>query len=154
MRHKPMMTNDAAMTPADLLLAMKRQPGVENRHHVLKRVVDFVPVYLKSNERIDAFAFLGYIAVLVHALMERELRTAMRDARIADLPLYPEGRACKGPTAARVIEIFEPLCAYELVENDEVLRRYAPTLSELHRKILALLEVPTTAYQAAPTTPR
>ena len=148
------MTNDVAMTQAELLLAMKRQPGVENRHHVLKGVVDFVPVYLKSNERIDAFAFLGYIAVLVHALMERELRTAMRDAGIADLPLYPEGRACKGPTAARVIEIFEPLCAHELVENDRVLRRYDPALSKLHREILDLLEVPATAYQAAQTTPR
>ena len=150
----PVMTNDAAMSHAELLLAMKRQPGVENRHHVLKGVVDFVPVYLKSNERIDAFAFLGYIAVLVHALMERELRTAMRDAGIADLPLYPEGRACKGPTAARVIEIFEPLCAHELVENDRVLRRYDPALSKLHREILDLLEVPATAYQAAQTTPR
>ena len=109
---------------------------------------------LKSNERIDAFAFLGYIAVLVHALIERELRRAMRDADLAQLPLYPEDRACKGPTAARVIEIFEPLCAHELVENDRVLRRYDPTLSKLHRQILDLLEVPATAYQAAQTTPR
>ncbi len=53
------MTNDKEMTQAELLAAMKRQLGVENRHHVFKGVVDFVPVYLKSNERIDAFAFLG-----------------------------------------------------------------------------------------------
>lgn len=149
----PMATNDTEMTHAELLAAMKRQPGVENRHHVLKGVVDFVPVYLKNNERIDAFAFLGYISVLVHALIERELRSAMRDADLADLPLYPEGRACKGPTAARVIEIFEPLCAHELVDNGEVLKRYDPELSKLHRQILDLLTVPATAYQAAQTTP-
>ncbi len=149
----PMATNDTEMTHAELLAAMKRQPGVENRHHVLKGVVDFVPVYLKNNERIDAFAFLGYIAVLIHALIERELRSAMRDAGLADLPLYPEGRACKGPTAARVIEIFEPLCAHELVDNGEVLKRYDPRLSNLHRQILDLLKVPATAYQAAQTTP-
>ncbi|MHB8187180.1 MAG: IS1634 family transposase [Dermatophilaceae bacterium] len=149
----PLVTNDTQMTEADLLAVYKRQPGVENRHHVLKGVVDFVPVYLKSNERIDAFAFLGYVAVLVHALIERELRSAMRDDGLAELPLYPEGRACKGPTAARVIEIFEPLCAHELVDNGEVLKRYDPELSKLHRQILDLLKVPAAAYQAARTTP-
>ncbi|MDA8354917.1 MAG: IS1634 family transposase [Actinomycetota bacterium] len=149
----PMMTNDTVMTHAELLAAMKRQPGVENRHHVLKGVIDFVPVYLKSNQRIDAFAFLGYVAVLVHALIERELRSAMRDAGVAELALYPEGRACKGPTAARVIEIFEPLCAHELTENGKVLKRYDPELSKLHHQILDLLDVPGTAYQATRTTP-
>ena len=146
----PLVTNDTQMSEADLLDAYKRQPGVENRHHVLKGVVDFAPVYLKSNERIDAFAFLGYVAVLVHALIERELRRAMRDADLAELPLYPEDRACKGPTAARVIEIFEPLCAHVLVENGRVLKCYDPSLSNLHRQVLDLLKVPATAYQAAP----
>jgi hypothetical protein len=117
------------MTEADLICVYKRQHGVENRRHVLKGVIDLVPVYLKSNERIDAFAFLGYVAVLVHALIERELRRAMRDAEFVELPLYPEDRACKGPTAARVIEIFEPLCTRELVENGQILKRYDPSLS-------------------------
>jgi hypothetical protein len=139
------------MTEADLLCVYKRQPGVENRHHVLKGVVDLVPVYLKSNERIDAFAFLGYVAVLVHALIERELRRAMRDAELVELPLYPEDRACKGPTAARVIEIFEPLCAHELVESGQIIKHYDPSLSKLHRQILDLLKVPVTTYQAART---
>ena len=145
----PLVTNDTQMTEADLLGVYKRQPGVENRHHVLKGVVDFVPVYLKSNERIDAFALLGYAAVLVHALIERELRRAMRDADLAALALYREDRACKGPTATRVIEIFEPLCAHELAENGQILKHYDPNLSKLHRQILHLLKVPATAYQAA-----
>lgn len=145
----PMVTNDKEMTHAELLLAMKRQPGVENRHHVLKGVVDFVPVYLKSNERIDAFAFLGYLAVLVHALIERELRRAMGAAGIVQLPLYPEDRACSAPTAARVIEIFEPLSAHELSENGTVLKHYDPGLSKLHRQVLDLLKVRVTAYRAA-----
>jgi len=84
----PMMTNDTEMTQAELLAAMKRPLGVENRHHVLKGVVDFVPVYLKNNERVDVSAFLGYIAVLVHALIEREPRSAMRDAGLAEPALY------------------------------------------------------------------
>ena len=149
----PTMTNDRNLTEAELLAAMKRQPGVEGRHHVFKHVVDFLPVYLKSNERIDAFAFLGYVAVLVHALIERELRNAMRDARIATLPLYPESRDCKAPTAARVIEIFEPLYAHELRVAGEVVASYDPTLSKLHRQVLDLLNVPATAYQAEQKSP-
>ncbi len=147
----PMMTNDKTMSEADLFFAMKRQPGVENRHHVLKGVIDFVPIYLKSNERIDAFAFLAYVVVLLHALIERELRRAMRDQQIKELPLYPEGRACKAPTAARVIEILEPLSVCELVAGEEVLKRYDPTLSSLHHQILDLLSIPETAYGANQT---
>ena len=144
----PTMTNDTNLTEAELFGAMKRQPGVEGRHHVFKSVVDFVPVYLKSNERIDAFAFLGYVAVLIHALIERELRSAMRHATIAALPLYPESRNCTAPTAARVIEIFEPLYAHELRVAGEMVTSFHPTLSKLHRQVLDLLNVPATAYQA------
>jgi len=78
---------------------------------------------LKSNRRIDAFAFLGYLAVLIHALIERDLRKAMRDHGVDELPLYPEGRACTAPTAARVIEVLEPLSACELLAAGEVLKR-------------------------------
>jgi transposase len=148
----PLVTNDKNMSEAELFAAYKRQPGVENRHHVLKGVVDFVPFYLKSNERIDAFAFLAYIAVLIHALIERELRRAMRGAGIASLPLYPEDRACKMPTAARVIEIFEPLCAHQLLAGDEVVKSYEPALSSLHRQVLALLGISPGAYQPGRTT--
>ena len=150
----PMVTNDKVMGEGELLAAMKRQPGVENRHHVLKGVVDFVPVYLKSNERIDAFAFLGYIAVLVHALIERELRTAMASAGIAELPLYPEERMCKAPTAARVIEIFEPLCLHALVDSSTVVKTFDPHLTQLQLQLLALLDVPAGAYVSAGTAPR
>ena len=148
----PMVTNDKEMTEVELLYAMKRQPGVENRHHVFKGVVDFVPVYLKSNERIDAFAFLGYVALLLHALIERDLRKAMRDQKVTELPLYPEGRACTAPTAARVIEVLEPLSAHELTAGDEVLKRYDPSLSPLHQQILDLLGVPSTLYLTDRTT--
>lgn len=72
----------------------------------------------------------------------------MRDPDIAELPLCPEGRASKAPTAARVIEIFEPLCAHQLAANGEVLKRNDPNLSQHHQQLLDLLQVPLTAYLA------
>ncbi|MHB1717097.1 MAG: DUF4277 domain-containing protein [Acidimicrobiales bacterium] len=38
----PTMTNDKHLTETELLAAMKRQPGVEGRHHVFKHVVDLL----------------------------------------------------------------------------------------------------------------
>jgi len=75
-------------------------------------------------------SLLGYVAVLAHALIERELRTAMRGSTIVALPLYPERRDRKAPTAARVIEIFEPLYAHELRVAGEVVASFHPTLSK------------------------
>jgi transposase len=147
----PLMSNDKVMTDAELFFAYKRQPGVERPHHVLKGVINFTPMYLKSNERIDAFGFLGYVALVVHALIERTLRRAMRDEGITSLALYPEDRHCTSPTAARVIEIFEPLCAHDLIEQGAVVKTYDPLFTKLHRQILDLLGVPASAYMSART---
>ena len=97
----PFVTNDETMTPAELLGSYKAQPHLERRHAVFKGVIEAVPVELKSDCRIDAFAFCLYTALLVHALIERELRRAMAAAGISELPLYYEDRACKSPTATR-----------------------------------------------------
>ncbi|MGF6919743.1 hypothetical protein [Paraburkholderia sp. 40] len=42
--------------------------------------------------RIEAFFTLYFLALLVQALIERELRLAMKRANIDELPLYPEQR--------------------------------------------------------------
>ena len=75
----------------------------------------------------------------------------MRDDAIVALPLYPEARDCKAPTAVRVIEIFEPLCAHELRVAGEAVASFDPALSALHRQVLNLLNVPESAYQAERT---
>ena len=76
----------------------------------------------------------------------------MRDADIDELPLYPEDRACKAPTAARSSRSSSPFCAHQLAANGEVLKRYDPNLSRLHHQLLDLLQVPLTAYRADRTT--
>ncbi|MFN2505130.1 MAG: IS1634 family transposase, partial [Acidimicrobiales bacterium] len=86
----PFVTNDKAMTPAELLGAYKAQPHLERRHATFKGVIEAVPVELKSDRRIDALGFCLYAALLTHALIERELRRAMAAAGITDLPLYYE----------------------------------------------------------------
>jgi transposase len=142
----PMVTCDTEMTEAELLAAYKRQPRLERRHATFKGVIAACPLELKSDYRIDAFGFCLYVALLVHALIERELRRAMADAGIAELPLYHEDRPCKAPTAARVLELLDPLARSVVSHRGQVLTVVAPTLSPLQEQILTLLGVDQRAY--------
>jgi hypothetical protein len=74
----PLLTNDATLTAAEILDAYKRkQPPVEKRHDLLKNVEAATPMELKSISRIAALLALHFVALLVHALLEREVRRAM-----------------------------------------------------------------------------
>lgn len=143
----PFVTNDDDQTAADLLAAYKGQPHLERRHTTVKSVIDAAPLQLKSDTRIDAFGFCLYAALLVHALIERELRRAMTAADIDHLPLYHEDRACTAPTAARVLEILEPLARTHLACDGHPLAAVDPTLSPLQQQLLDLLDIPGDAYR-------
>ena len=149
----PMVTCDTEMTEAELLAAYKRQPRIERRHATFKGVIAACPVELKSDYRIDAFGFCLYVALLVHALIERELRRAMADAGIGELPLYHEDRPCKAPTAARVLELLDPLARSVVSHRGQVLTVVAPTLSTLQEQILTLLGVSLSDYGPAAARP-
>ena len=142
----PMVTNHTDMTEAELLGAYKRQPRLERRHATFKGVLEAAPIALKSDYRIDAFGFCLYVALLVHALIERELRNAMTAAGISELPLYYEDRPCQAPTAARVLELLDPLARTVVNHRAEVLTVVPPTLSPLQEQVLTLLGVPSNAY--------
>ena len=90
------------LSELELLKTYKRQPTIEKRFSQLKTDFEVAPVYLKSVHRIQALLAVYFFALLVEALMERELREAMSRKGIESLPLYPEGRACRRPTTRRV----------------------------------------------------
>src|SRR6266851_4394255 len=150
----PLVTNDTEMTAAELLAACKRQPRLERRHATFKGVLEAAPIELKSDYRIDALGFCLYAALLVHALIERQLRSAMADAGLAELPLYHEDRPCKTPTAARVLELLSPLARTIVLHRDQVLKVAPPALSPLQEKILTLLGVPLSPYRSGASPPR
>lgn len=148
----PFITNHDA--PAVELLRMyKNQPHLERRHATYKGVIEAAPVMLKSDTRIDALGFCLYVALLVHALVERELRRAMAAKGIESLPLYYEDRACKAPTAARVFELLDPLAHTTVLHDGVALATIEPTLDPLHKQLLSLLKLPKSAYGTAPQPP-
>ena len=56
--------------------------------------------------------------------------------------LYPEGRACRRPTARRVIDLFEDVQRHELTERGRTAVVFTTELTRLQRKILRLLGMP------------
>ena len=150
----PLITSEHDMSTAAVLSAYKGQPHLERRNHTLKNVIDAAPIELKSDTRIDAFAFCLYTALLVHALIERQLRAAMAAAGIDQLPLYHEHRPCTAPTAVRVLEILEPLTRTHITHDGHTLAVVDPDPTPIQRQLLELLDVPLDAYQAGPPTTR
>lgn len=78
----PLLSNDRNLTPAQVLTAHKGQPRIEKRFEQLKSVHEIAPVFLKNEARIEALFTLYFLALLVQALIERELRQAMNSAGI------------------------------------------------------------------------
>jgi transposase len=103
----PLITNEMTMSAKELLLAYKEQPMIDKRFAQLKTDFVVAPVFLKEVSRIQALLCVYFLALLVESLLERELRRAMESEGIESLPLYPEGRACRRPTARKAIDLFE-----------------------------------------------
>lgn len=142
----PLITNERQMSAGDLLAAHKYQPKLESRHADLKGTLEVIPMFLKNPERIEALLLCEFIALLVHSLIEREIRAAMAKRKRDSLPLYPENRASKAPTAPRVLETFSRVMRIHLMEEGTFVGTIDPQLNELQSEILGLLKIPLTSY--------
>jgi transposase len=138
----PLVTNQTSVSAVDLLLAYKQQPMIEKRFSQLKTDFVVAPVFLKEVSRIQALLCVYFFALLTESLLERELRDAMTREGVESLPLYPEGRACRRPTARRVIDLFEDVQRHELVTEGRAAVVFMTDLTRLQRKILRLLGRP------------
>ena len=141
----PLLTN-TDLTPAQILDAYKVQPRLEKRFEQLKSVQAVTPVWLKNPTRIEALLFLYFLSVLVQALLERELRQAMVAAGIDHLPLYPEERECRAPSAERVLEVFASLQRHDLWAGDRRVQTFQPQLDALQERIVSLLGMPSAEF--------
>ena len=56
--------------------------------------------------RIEPLLFFIFVALLVRALIEREIRLRMKTADLTTLPIYPEDWPCPGSAAERILDVF------------------------------------------------
>ncbi len=147
----PLITNADELTPATVLEFYRYQPNLERRHHMLKGPQLVAPVYLEQPHRIEALLLCHFLAMLVEALIEREIRDSMKTSGRKSLPLYPESRDCPSPSAPRILEIFSDTQRHHLVNNDVIVKDFDPTLTSLQRDVLELLHVPASVYVSETT---
>jgi transposase len=101
----------------------KYHPRIEKRHALLKSTLEVAPIWLKKNTRIEALMFIEFIAQMVAALIERELRHTMTEKKIDLLCSLPEGRGSKTPTIDQVLRLFENQNKHALYDGDRLIKQ-------------------------------
>ncbi len=124
---------------AKTLAKYKEQSGVERRIHHLKGPLAVAPMFLKNPERIAGLLCILMWALMVMALMERQVRRRLQGQPMYGL--YPENRPSPAPTGPAILDCFESLCIVIIMDHGTTSRRLAqPT--ETQRSLLRLLGIP------------
>jgi transposase len=114
----PLITNDRDVSEAQLLIAYKRQPNLERRHHQLKSDQFVAPMFLRDPARIEGLMACQFIALLIRALVELLARRSMVDNAITDISIFPEDRPCSAPSAKRILEPFKGVTRDHLIDGE------------------------------------
>ena len=69
-----LVTNDWSLTPQRMFELYRAKDGVEKCFQISKQVLQIRPLYVHSDERIEALLLINLLALLVYSLLERELR--------------------------------------------------------------------------------
>jgi transposase len=142
----PLITCDRDLDDAAVLAAYRYQPNLERRHHLLKSVQDAAPILLHSPARIEALFCCQFLALLIAALIEREVRNGMTRAALDTIELYPELRDCKAPSTERILEIFTTVSRHQLHRDGTPVQTFQPELTAQQQQVLDLLGLPHRAY--------
>jgi transposase len=142
----PLVTNVRELSPDELLTAYKGQPVIEKRFSQLKTDFSVAPVYLKGVRRIEALLCAYFFALMAEALIERELRQAMRNQGIESLPMYPERRPCRQPTARRLIDLFADVQRHQWAAREGLPQVLVTELTPLQRRLLRLCGLSPATY--------
>lgn len=137
----PILCTDPKLSPKQALKAYKYQPNLEKRFSQFKTEHNPAPLLFKKIERVEAIMFLFFLALILQAALEREVRLKMKKNKIEALPVYPEHRIAYHPTTAKIFDRFHDLSTYRLQDGQNVIKEYRDQLSPLHQQILDLLDI-------------
>jgi transposase len=118
-----LVTNDWGLSPQRMIELYHAKDGVEKCFRVSKQVLRVRPLYVHSDERIQAMLLLNMLALLVYNLLEREMRQR-------GLPL----------TTRRLIERLEDLTVIETHCWDGSVLYRMTSVSAEQRQLIAFLD--------------
>jgi len=147
----PLVTNlpEKGHKTLDVLQIYRYQPYLERRFENLKTEYAIAPVFLKKPQRVIGLLHVYYIAIMVAALIEREIRGNMTREGIAALPIYPEERECRAPTSPRIFGTFSNVDWYkEVGAHGQAV--FPVELTETQAEVLKLLGLSKQLYEGFP----
>jgi len=142
----PLLCTDNELTAKEVLKAYKYQPRLEKRFSQFKKIHHAAPLLFKKIERIEANMFGFFIALVVQALIEREVRNKMKERRIEAIRVYPEQREAIHPTTTKIMDRFDNICTYKVMENSQVVETFRDSLNQDQKLILSLLNIEENKY--------
>jgi transposase len=135
----PLLCTDPKLTAKEALSAYKYQPRLEKRFSQFKSYLNAAPLLFKKIERVEATMFLYFLALILQAVIERQVRKKMKESEIKALPIYPEDRLATHPTATKIFALFEGISTYTVNRSDNKNEKYRDELTAIQIKVLSLL---------------
>lgn len=142
----PLLSTDKELTSKEVLQAYKFQPRLEKRFTQFKSIHNAAPMLFKNVTRIEANMFLFFISLAVQALLEREVRNKMKKFGDEDLLIYPEARTSVHPTTNKILNNFEQISTYSIIENGNTIEEFKDELTDTQKTILNYLDISEEEY--------
>jgi len=137
----PLLCTDDNLSSKEVLKAYKYQPKLEKRFSQFKSIHNAAPLLFKKIERVEANMFAFFIALMIQALIEREVRQKMKDLKIATLKLYPEERDAIHPTTSKILNNFDGVSTYKITRGSKQIEEFKDDLTKTQKTILKLLDI-------------
>jgi len=141
----PLVTNIKTASRRAILEIYKYQPYIEKRFSLTKSEYSIAPVFLKKPRRVVALVHLYFVAIMLSALIERQVRAAMRRKGIEKIAILPEGRPTTTPTTPRILENFDEASWHEYLEKERAVS-FPVELEPTALLLLDLADVPRSLY--------
>jgi transposase len=122
----------------EVMRCYKGQSQVERRFHHLKGPLAVAPMFLKNPERIAGLLCILVWALMVLALMERQVRRELKGEPLYGL--YPEGRPSPAPTGPSMVQALSGLSIVIVHQGGMVTRRLAQP-DPAQRRVIQLLGI-------------
>ena len=85
---------------------------------------------------------------MIVSLIERRIRLNMKNEKTEKLPILPQGMNSKKPTWNNIRYFFRSMYLLEIIRNGVLIQTELKGLTDLHKEINRLLEVPTLIYSS------
>ena len=135
----PLLCTDDELSAKEVLQAYKYQPRLEKRFTQFRNIHRATPLLFKKIERVEANMFAFFIALMIQALIEREVRNKMKIEKLPSLPVYPEERESSHPTTSKIMDAFSDVSTYRLTQTGKTQEEFKDDLTRTQEIILRFL---------------